>query len=159
MNQVIVDIGDLKVSGKIDEVLITYSLGSCIGLMLYDPVARVGGMVHSMLPLSKIDYVKAQKMPGMFADTGIVLLLQELFNMGAKRKNIVAKIAGAASILDEKKLFNIGDRNYEIAQKILQKNSIFIVSEDVKGTVSRTVSLYIADGKTVVRSSGKETFL
>ena len=73
-----ISVSEMMVSNSLDDVLVTYSLGSCVGLSLYDSVACVGGMIHSMLPLSKIDRAKAQAMPAMFADTGIPALLQAL---------------------------------------------------------------------------------
>ena len=156
---VAVDISDMKTSDEPDEILITYSLGSCIGLSLYDPVAKVGGLVHAMLPLSKIDRAKAKKNPYMFTDTGVSMLIQRLFDMGARRKNLVAKVAGGARLLDSKGLFKIGERNYTVLRKVLWKNDILIASESVGGSQSRTMLLYMEDGRTTIKSGGKETEL
>ena len=142
-----------------EDVLVTYSLGSCVGLALYDSVAGVGGMIHCMLPLSKIDPIKAQASPCMFVDTGVPKLLQTLFEMGATRKNIVAWVAGAASLLDEKRLFKIGDRNYTVLRKILWKNDILIAGDDVGGTKARTMYLDMAAGQARVKSAGREVVL
>lgn len=154
-----VGISDMRVSNQENEILITYSLGSCVGVTLYDPQAKVGGMIHCMLPLSKVDPVKAVNSPAMFVDTGVPKLIQTLFDLGANRKHLIAKVAGAACLLDEKGLFKIGERNYTVLRKILWKNDILIASEDVGGTISRTVLLYMDSGRTVVRSCGKETEL
>lgn len=158
MNQ-IVGIADMKVSCSPEDVLITYSLGSCVGLALYDPVARVGGMVHCMLPLSKLDEDKARTNPWMFTDTGVMGLLQAVFDLGAERKRLVAKIAGAALLLDEKKFFKIGERNYTVLRKVLWKNDILIAAEAVGGSVGRTLSLHMATGQTFIKSCGKEELL
>ena len=83
----IIGISEHKVTDRADDILITYSLGSCLGLVLYDPSVGVGGMIHCMLPLSKIDPEKAKRTPAMFVETGVPLLLQEMFDLGAKRKN------------------------------------------------------------------------
>ena len=155
MNQV-VGISEMKISNRQDDVLITYSLGSCLGLSLYDPDVKVGGLIHCMLPLSKIDVEKARRTPAMFVDTGVPLLLQELFDKGAKRSRIIAKAAGCGQLLDDKKLFKIGERNYTVLRKILWKNNIMIKSEDVFGQVSRTMSLYLSSGTTTIKSRGKE---
>ena len=155
MNQV-VGISEFFVSDNGSDVLITYSLGSCLGLALYDPVIQVGGMIHCMLPLSKIDKIKAEKTPAMFVDTGVPLLLQHMFDMGGKRSRIIAKVAGCGQLLDDKKLFKIGERNYTVLRKILWKNNILIEAEDVFGTVSRTMSLKISSGITMIKSQGKE---
>ncbi len=89
MKTTVVGISDMKVSNNPEEVLITYSLGSCLGVIIYDPVARVAGMLHSMLPLSKIDPHKAKTTPYMFVDTGIPMLFKEAYRLGAKKKNIM----------------------------------------------------------------------
>lgn len=155
----IIDIADMKFSTDPDDVLVTYSLGSCIGVTLYDSTVKVGGMIHIMLPLSKIDPDKAVTKPHMFADTGMTNFLEVLYKKGATSKNLIAMIAGGASLLDKQKFFNIGERNYTVVKKILEKNHIKIIGEDVGGNVSRTVFLYMADGETVIRTSGKESGL
>ena len=156
---VTVDISDMKVSKRSDDILVTYSLGSCVALSLYDPVVGVGGLIHCMLPLSKIDPVKARANPYMFTDTGVQALLQAVFDMGAKRENLVTKVAGRARLLDSKNLFRIGERNYTVLRKVLWKNNILITSEDVRGTISRTVYLYMDTGRTTIKSGGKEVEL
>jgi len=146
----------MKVSNNPEDVLVTFSLGSCVGLVLYDPVLKVGGMIHCMLPLSKIDPQKAQTNPCMFTDTGIPTLIQAVLNLGANKKRLVAKVAGAASPLDDKGMFKIGERNYTVLRKVLWKNDILIAAEDVGGTVARTLYLFLDSGRTVVRSGGTE---
>jgi chemotaxis protein CheD len=155
----IVGVSDAKVLKNSDDVIVTYSLGSCVGLSLYDPVVRVGGLIHCMLPLSKIDPAKAETNPSMFTDTGVVALLEAVFNLGAERKRLIAKVAGASSLLDDKGMFRIGERNYTILRKVLWKNNILIAAEDVRGTVSRTMSLHMATGKTFIKSRGQEVEL
>ncbi len=155
----IVDISGIKVSASPEDVLVTYSLGSCVGLTLFDPEAGVGGMLHSMLPLSKIDKNKAREKPGMFVDTGVSKLLQEVFDRGAQRKRIIAKVAGAARVLDQKKMFRIGERNHTVLRKILWKNDILIAAEDIGGTIPRTLFLHMDAGQTVVKSNGKMSAL
>ncbi len=155
----IVGIADMKVSTSREDVLVTYSLGSCVGLSLYDPVACVGGIVHCMLPLSKIDPGKANGNPLMFTDTGVTVLLQTIFDAGGERRRLVAKAAGCSSVLDDKGLFKIGERNYTVLKKILWKNSIMLAGEDVGGSASRTMSLFMDSGRTTIRSGGLETEL
>jgi len=149
----------MQVSSRADDVLVTYSLGSCVGLSLYDPKAGVGGLIHCMLPLSKIDPAKAKASPCMFVDTGIPLLLTKVYELGATRKGLIAKVAGGAKLLDQKSLFRIGERNYTVLRKILWKNNILIESESVGGTVARTVYLYMSNGVTTIKSRGKEVAL
>jgi len=157
--QYTIGISDMRVSTQSDDILVTYSLGSCIGLAVYDPVVLVGGLIHCMLPLSKIDRKKADTNPCMFVDTGIPELLTEVYRLGAERKRLIAKVAGAASLLDAKGLFKIGERNYTVLRKILWKNNILIKSEDIGGTIARTMYLQMATGKTIVKSGGKESEL
>lgn len=152
----IVGISEMMVSDHRSDVLITYSLGSCVGVSLYDPVVQVGGLIHCMLPLSKIDPEKARKKPAMFVDSGVSELLRELYSKGAKRSRLIAKVAGCSTLLDDKKLFKIGERNYTVLRKILWKNNILITSEDVGGTITRTMSLYMRDGRTTIKVGGVE---
>ncbi len=154
-----VSVSEMQVSSAPTDVLVTYSLGSCAGLSLYDPVAAVGGLIHCMLPLSKIDREKAKANPQMFVDTGVPALLQQLFDMGAQRKRIVAKVAGCAQLLDEKRLFKIGERNYTVLRKILWKNDILIAAEDVGGSIPRTMFLHMDSGVTMLKMRGQEVEL
>ncbi len=155
----IVGIGEGKISKDPNDVLITHSLGSCIGLSLYDPGIRAGGLVHCMLPLSKMDPAKAKVRPFMFTDTGSTELLQALFDLGADRRRLIAKVAGGSSMLDENGFFKIGERNYAVLRKVLWKNEILIAAEDIGGTVARTMSLNLATGATTIKSLGKEAAL
>ncbi len=151
-----VGISQYKTASARGDVLVTYSLGSCIGLSLYDPEAGVGGLVHCMLPLSKLDPEKAKAAPGMFVDTGVSALLRAMYDQGAAQRRIVAKAAGAASLLDENGVFRIGERNHTVLRKMLWKNNILIAAEDVGGSGARTMYLHIDSGRTVVRSGGRE---
>jgi chemotaxis protein CheD len=136
--------------------LITYSLGSCIGVAIYDPVARVGGLLHYMLPESNLDPQKALKKPFMFADTGIPVLFKEAYRYGAVKNRLIVKVAGGAQILDDSGFFNIGKRNYMAMRKLLWKNNILIKAEDVGGQVSRTVRLEMSNGDVWIKYSGED---
>jgi chemotaxis protein CheD len=136
--------------------LITYSLGSCIGVAIYDPVARIGGLLHYMLPESNLDPQKALKKPFMFADTGIPILFKEAYRYGAVKNRLIVKVAGGAQILDDSGFFNIGKRNYMAMRKLLWKNNILIKAEDVGGQVSRTVRLEMSTGEVWIKYSGEE---
>ena len=155
-NFIVVNIADMKVSDNPEEKLITYSLGSCIALVLYDPVAKVGGMIHVMLPDSSIEKNPDKMNPLKFVDTGVPILFKTLFKMGAKRNRIVTKVAGGSNVMDKSKYFNIGERNYTALRKMLWRNNIMITGEDVGGSKSRTVKLFMDTGKTVVSNSQEE---
>jgi chemotaxis protein CheD len=155
MVQYTVGISDMKISNVPGDILITYSLGSCVGLSLYDPDLHLGGLIHCMLPTSKIDPERARTNPCMFTDSGVSQLLQEMLNRGAQKRRLIAKVAGAAKLLDDDNTFRIGERNIVVLRKMLWKNNILIAADDTGGTIARTVVLRIADGVTEIRSGGK----
>jgi chemotaxis protein CheD len=153
--KIIVGIADMKVTDDQAASLITYSLGSCIGVTLYDPAVKVGGLLHYMLPDSKIDVLKAQKNPWMFADTGIPLFFKEAYKLGADKGRLRVKVAGGSQILDDRGLFNIGKRNYMALRKLFWMNNILVSGEEVGGAVNRTVTIELASGKVWIKTSGE----
>ena len=156
MAEIVVGISDLKVSNNQDDVLVTYALGSCVGVVVYDPVAKVGGMLHYMLPDSTLDPEKAVDKPAMFADTGIPLLFKSCYKLGAEKKRMIVKVAGGASILDDTNYFRIGQKNVMALRKIFWKNNVLIECEDTGKSCNRTVRLHIGNGQVVVKSSGED---
>lgn len=154
MAQHIVGISEFAVSRDPADTLLTYSLGSCVGLALYDPAAGVAGLLHAMLPASKTNPAKAAETPAMYVDTGTAALLRAMFDLGASRSTLVAKVAGAASQVDAENLFRIGERNHMVLRKMLWKNEILIDAEDVGGSMSRTIYLEVGTGRVRVRSEG-----
>jgi len=151
---IIVGVADMKVSDDPGSVLITYSLGSCIGVAIYDPAAQVGGLLHYMLPESSLDGIKAKKNPYMFGDTGIPLLFKESYKLGAKKNRLKVLVAGGAQILDQKGLFNIGKRNHTLLRKMFWKNNVMTDFEDVGGNVNRTLKLEIESGQAWLKTEG-----
>jgi len=149
-------VSDAKVSGNSSDVLVTYSLGSCIGVCLYDPATNVGGMLHYQLPDSKMDPDRAKAKPFMFADTGMNMLVKKLVSMGARKKRMQIRIAGGASMDTGPRGFDIGKRNHLAFRKIMWKNGMFVDAEDVGGFSPRNVYMDIADGTVTVRSNGLE---
>jgi chemotaxis protein CheD len=154
--RIIINVSDAKVSGNPSDTLVTYSLGSCIGVCLYDPATNVGGMLHYQLPNSKLDPDKARDMPFMFADTGMQILVEKLMEMGARKKRMQIKIAGGASMDTGPKGFDIGKRNHLAFRKIMWKNGMFVDSEDVGGFSPRNVYMDMADGTVTIKSNGTE---
>jgi chemotaxis protein CheD len=152
--KMIVGIADMKVTNDTNATLVTYSLGSCIGVAIYDPVVKVGGLLHFMLPDSQIDLHKAEKNPWMFADTGVPGLFLEAYQLGAEKRRMRVKIVGGAQILDDSGYFNIGKRNCMTLRKIFWKNNVLVNAEEVGGEVNRTVSLEISSGRVWVKTSG-----
>jgi chemotaxis protein CheD len=153
MSEIIVGISDLKVSNNPDDVLITYALGSCISVAIYDPKVKVGGLLHFMLPDSTLDANKAKEKAAMFADTGIPLLFKSCYAIGAEKKRIIVKVAGGASILDDGNYFRIGQKNITAMRKIFWHNNVLIDAEDTGRNCNRTVRLELASGRCLVKSS------
>jgi chemotaxis protein CheD len=154
--RVTIDISDAKVSNDPSDVLVTYSLGSCIGVCLYDPVTHIGGMLHYQLPSSKMNQERAQRSPFMFADSGMKLLLNKLLSMGANKKRMDVRLAGGAAMATGPEGFDIGKRNYLAIRKVLWSNGMFINAEDVGGSTARSLYLDMADGTVTVRSGGQD---
>lgn len=155
-----VGLGEGVVSGAGDFVLVTYALGSCVGLTLWDPLAHVGGMLHSQLPVSSLDPARAAREPFLFADTGVAELLRRLYAAGADKRRVVAKIAGCAhSVGGSGSSFRVGQRNLAVARRVLWKNDIVIEGEDVGDSGPRTLFLDMTTGVTTVRSDGARTEL
>ncbi|HLK19422.1 MAG TPA: chemotaxis protein CheD [Bryobacteraceae bacterium] len=154
MKSLVVGISDCKVSNDQESTLITYALGSCIAVVLYDPATKVGGLLHYMLPESALDVQKAQENPYMFADTGIKALLKEVAANGAQARRMVVRLAGGAQVLDSQGVFQIGKRNYLAARRILWKAGVLISAEAVGGEVSRTTRLDVATGRMWIREAG-----
>jgi len=154
----VVGVSDMKVSNDPESVLITYSLGSCIGIAVYDSVSRVGGLLHFMLPDSNLDPSKARKNPNMFADSGIPNLFKSAYKLGAKKQRMKVIVAGGSQVLDQKGFFNIGKRNYMAIRKMFWKNNVMIDYENVGGHVNRTIKLALKDGAASLKISGQGVF-
>ncbi len=150
----VVPMAEMAVSRDPQDMLVTYSLGSCIALALFHPQSGVAGLIHCRLPVSKLDPEQARRKPEMYVDTGVPLLLRAVYDLGAGRKGLVAKVVGAACLVDHKRLFDIGKRNYSVLRKMLWKNDILIAAEAVGGAVSRTVMLKVATGQVTIKSGG-----
>ena len=152
MNHVVA-VGDMK-TGCREDMIVTHALGSCLGLMVYDPAAQVGGLLHAMLPLSKINLQKASENPYMFVDTGVPELFRQLYDLGGQKSRMVIKAAGCGHPLGNSEMFKIGERNYTILKKLLWKNNILLEAEDVGGVASRTVYFDISTGQVIISSKG-----
>jgi len=155
----VVDIADMVVTGNMQDILVTHSLGSCIGVTIWDPQIRVGGMIHYMLPTSTISPDKARANPAMFADTGIPALFRAAYELGAAKKRIIVKVAGGSSLLGDQGIFNIGKRNYVALRQIFWNNGVLIDAEDVGGSCSRTLKLNVSTGKVTVKKCDGEVEL
>jgi chemotaxis protein CheD len=154
----VVGVADMVVSNDPGAELVTYSLGSCLGITVYDPVKKVGGLLHIMLPDSKINAAKAVQVPFMFVDTGVPRLFQSACNLGAERRRLTIKVAGGAQLLDEQGVFNIGERNFKAFNALLALNGYAIHARDVGGLSSRTVRLDLTTGDLSVKTPGSNAY-
>lgn len=154
-NVIKVGMADLKVA-KSPDTLTTLGLGSCIGLTLYDPVVKVGGMVHYMLPDST--QLKNNTNIAKFGDTGVKELLRQILALGANQRRLVAKIAGGAKMFEVSGLSsvgNVGDRNTEQAIQMLKQLGIPLIAQDTGLNFGRTVELNCENGEFLIKAVGK----
>lgn len=156
MSQLIkVSIADLKLCKAPDSVT-TLGLGSCVGIAIRDPVTKIGGLAHIMLPDSTA--VRNNGNRPKFADTGIDDLVSLVVGAGASRQRLVAKIAGGAQMFDfsnKPNMVRVGDRNVEAVKAKLKMLNIKIIAEDTGLNFGRTVIFYPENGNFVIRSVGK----
>ncbi len=154
--RIVVGVSDMKLSHRPGEILITRALGSCIGIAIYDPAAMVGGLLHFMLPDSAVNPQRAEENPWMFANVAIPQFFKKAHALGASKPNLTVKVAGGAHFLDDSEFFAIGKRNLTMMRKIFWQNGVPIEAEHVGGTVSRTLSLEMGDGRVWITTGGKE---
>lgn len=143
---------EYKVAGN-PALLMSIGLGSCMGIVLYDFVKRIGGLAHIMLP--RQDEAKDRSNPAKFADTAIVLMLDEMEKLGSSGRNVRAKIFGGANMFPNVKstvFMNVGERNAAAVKEELGKRKIKITVEDVGGNAGRTIIFNIVDGSVRVRT-------
>ena len=156
-DKITVGIADMKIAQG-SGILITYALGSCIGLCFHDPRLKLGALVHIMLPLNM---ETGRKNPMKYADTGIRETLRQLEAKGASKSRMTVKIAGGAKMFEVNggNLGNIGQRNIESVHLILRKEGIRQMAEDVGGTVARTLLFDVVSGQGCIRSYGRQDVL
>ena len=141
-----VGMADYKV-GREPASLISYGLGSCVGIALFDPVTKVGGLAHIMLPDST--QARSTENPAKFADTCLPLMLDDLVRMGALRSRLQAKIAGGAQMFtfaNATDIMRVGERNSETVRVVLKKLDLRLIAEDCGGNYGRTVELKLDSG-------------
>ena len=152
--KIVIGIADMKMAQR-GEKLVTYALGSCIGICLFDPSIRLAALIHIMLPLNM---ETGRKNPMKYADTGIRETLKAMEARGARRAQIVAKAAGGAKMFEvagKGGLGNIGQRNIESVRLILKMEKIRLLAEDLGGTAARTLSFDSVTGQGTICSYGK----
>lgn len=154
MKELVIGVGDGGVSRDPDAVFVTYALGSCVALMLHDPVSRVAAMVHYMLPESPASVSPNNFRPYQFADTAIPSLLRAARAQGADQRRLLIFAAGGAEVLDNSSIFNIGKRNCLALRKALWKFGLIAHVEDTGGNLIRTVRFEVGSGRVWLQSPG-----
>jgi chemotaxis protein CheD len=147
-----VGIGELAVSDSTGDVIVTHALGSCVAVCLWDPDRRIAGLIHVLLPESRINPQRASEQPAAFADSGIPLLFQAAYKLGALKSRLRVRLVGGAEVAGEGGAFNIGRRNLLAAKNVLWRNGVLIDKEEVGGRTVRTVHLNVLDGRLDVTS-------
>ena len=150
--RVVIGVGDMAVSNNTLVTLSTYALGSCVGVVAYDPAVRVGGILHMMLPESSISPDKATTQPAMFADTGLPLFFRGLFGLKAERTRLRILVAGGACVLTSHDAFKIGERNTTATINYLAENGFRVRQSHTGGTTNRTVHLEIGAGNVTLKT-------
>lgn len=148
-----VSISDMKISRKPSEMLITHSLGSCLGLSAWDPGAGVGGLIHCLLPKSASPDVKN---PFMYVNVGVPRMIRKMVSMGCTRETLIFKAAGCGRMLQIQNQFDTGAQNLAILEALFTKNGVRLAAKDVGGSIPRTMSLHIDSGLVIISSQGKE---
>lgn len=157
MEMIPAGLGELKSGTRPHEVLVCYGLGSCIGLALHDPAARVGVLVHVVLPDSTLGRGKPA-LPGKFADTAVPAAIAEAVRLGAAPSRLVARMAGGARMLNVVSAgskLDIGVRNADAVRTALAQHGIRLTAEDTGGTYGRTLQLFVGTGRLVVSTVGR----
>jgi len=151
-----VGVADLKISGDTMDVLITYALGSCLGVTVYDFRMKRAGLLHCMMPDSGIDRTKASGNPSLYVDTGMQVMMENFYRNGSRKNDLIIRVAGGASVRrnDEEDFFQIGRRNFVSLRKYLWNEGLMLKSYDVGGCGSRTVTMEVENGKMFVKAKG-----
>lgn len=145
----------MKIAKRPQDVLVTYSLGSCLGLAAWDPENRIGGLIHCLLPTSRTDALRAQQNPFMYVNIGVPAMIRKLLTLNVDRNRLILKAAGCARMLNVQNKFDTGLKNFAALEDILAKNNAKLTAHDVGGTIPRTMYLHLDTGKVFISSCGK----
>ncbi|SKA93833.1 chemotaxis protein CheD [Paucidesulfovibrio gracilis DSM 16080] len=152
--QLVVSISDMKYSVRPEEMIVTYSLGSCLGITAYDPGKRIGAMMHALLPNANASPEKAARTPYMFVTVGFRAMVARLENLGAVRRRLVIKAAGGSDMRGDN-VFRTGERNTAALHQVLQEERLRLTAQEVGGTIPRTMFLHLDSGEVVIKTFGK----
>ncbi len=164
-NVLAVPISEIIVSDNADDILVAYGLGSCVAVCVYDPIARVGGMLHALLPQASNPITRGKSKRGAstrkakFVDQGVPMLIEEISALGGRRSRLIVRLCGGAQVLSapgfDGDRLKIGERNVLAAESALSGLGLKVDAQDTGGQIGRTVKLHIANGQLIVRSLGR----
>jgi chemotaxis protein CheD len=159
MNEINVGLAEQVVSRNPQDVLVAYGLGSCVGVVMVDPVSRVSGLLHAVLPRVADGMVTSESNPSKYVEGGVEDLITALVKEGANKNRLIVRLIGGANMLISSgltKSFDIGTRNIEAARSTLDRLKLPILAEEVGGHTGRTVRVYVANSRVTVRVIGEK---
>lgn len=153
LRQVSVGLADRFVTSDVNTQIITYALGSCLGITVWDPERHVAGLLHLMLPESSVNPEKAANQPFMFVDTGVPRFFKDAYALGADKARLVVCVAGGAALgTPGEGSFQIGQRNIAALRKLFWKNGVLIRGQDTGGRTPRTMSINVGTGEVTLKT-------
>jgi chemotaxis protein CheD len=147
--------GEYRVTLDQDEVLLADALLTGIGIAIFDPVARVGGLLHFEFPESRANPQQAQRQPALFADTGVPLLFDRAIKGGAQKERMIVRVAGGAECPQQPGTRQVAKGNYLAMRKILWKTGVLVEREAIGGTIQRSLIVQIGTGCVVIQQAGE----
>ncbi len=159
MKEINVGLGEQAVSRNSEDVLVAYGLGSCMGVVMVDPVSHLSALLHAVLPRAAVGIVRGESTPFKYVESGIENLLASLIKSGANQSRLVVRLVGGANMLmasDVTRSFDIGTRNIEAARSTLSRLKSPVAAAEVGGHTGRTLRVYVANGRVTVRVIGEK---
>lgn len=155
VQEIVVRVADLNIATG-EQVLVTYGLGSCVAILLYEPQRRIAAMAHVMLP--SLSLARRADRPGKTPHTAVPALVDGMVELGADRRKITARLVGGASLfasLTPPGSIQMGERNVVSCREVLNQQGIPLASEQVGGEAGRSVWLRASDGRAIIRSASQ----
>jgi chemotaxis protein CheD len=152
----VVGIADCKLSSDPRRILVTYALGSCVGVAVWNRATRAGGLLHAMLPESSLDPERSIRSPYVFVDTGLRRLIELMRAKTESDDDLVVKVAGGAHLLSGSTRFQVGQENVEAVLRVVDEEGLRIDADDTGGSGSRTMQMQLMTGRVAVRRGTRE---
>lgn len=150
-----VSVADMRQTKARNAVISTLGLGSCLGITCYEPVSKIGGLLHAMLPDSRKHH-STESNPAMYLDLGVPALIESLVHLGADLRQLEFKVFGGAQILESNEYFSIGRQNVQMMEQLITRYRLKVKVWDVGGQCNRSIELYLDTGRVLVRMPGRK---